>query len=202
MDTRHALVRPPSSRLGEGLVTHIERTEIDVDLARRQWQAYVDALHAAGWTTTEVDAADELPDSVFLAVIARPGADERRGEIEAAEAAVRAHGYRIARIEAPGTLDGGDVLKHGGRVWVGLGGRTNEAGVEQLRTHLAPFGAEVIGVPVRKVLHLKSAVTALPDGTVVGHGPLVDDPDVWRATSSTCRRSRARTSWCSTPTPS
>ena len=190
METRHALVRPPSSRMGEGLVTHIERSDdVDVDLAVRQWQAYVDALHSAGWTTTEVDAADELPDSVFvedamvvygdLAVIARPGADERRPETEAAEAAVRAHGYRIAHIEAPGTLDGGDVLKHDGRVWVGLGGRTNEAGVAQLRAHLAPLGAEVVGVPVRKVLHLKSAVTALPDGTVVGHGPLVDDPDVW-----------------------
>ena len=189
METRHALVRPPSSRLGDGLVTHIERSEVDVELARRQWQAYVDALHAAGWTTTEVAAADELPDAVFvedtmvvhgdLAVIARPGADERRGETEAAEAAVRAHGYRVARIEEPGTLDGGDVLKHGGTVWVGLGGRTNQAGVDQLRELLAPSGADVVGVPVEKVLHLKSAVTALPDGTVVGHLPLVDDPDVW-----------------------
>ena len=189
METRHALVRPPSSRLGDGLVTHIERSEVDVELAQRQWQAYVDALHAAGWTTTEVAAADELPDAVFvedtmvvhggLAVIARPGADERRGETEAAEAAVRAHGYRVARLEAPGTLDGGDVLKHGGTVWVGLGGRTNQAGVDQLRALLGPMGAEVVGVPVEKVLHLKSAVTALPDGTVVGHLPLVDDPDVW-----------------------
>ncbi|HEV2797565.1 MAG TPA: N(G),N(G)-dimethylarginine dimethylaminohydrolase, partial [Nocardioides sp.] len=68
---------------------------------------------------------------------------------------------------------------HDGRVWVGVGGRTNEAAVEQLRELLAPLGAEVVGVPVRKVLHLKSAVTALPDGTVVGHPPLVDDPDVW-----------------------
>ena len=71
------------------------------------------------------------------------------------------------------------MLKFGGRVWVGTGGRTNEEGFEQLRALLAPLGAEVIGVPVRKVLHLKSAVTALPDGTVVGHGPLVDDTDVW-----------------------
>ena len=66
METRHALVRPPSSRMGEGLVTHIERSDdVDYELAVRQWQAYVDALHGAGWTTTEVEAADELPDSVF-----------------------------------------------------------------------------------------------------------------------------------------
>ena len=189
METRHALVRQPSSRLGDGLITHIERSEVDTGLARRQWQAYVDALHAAGWTTTEVAAADELPDAVFvedtmvvygdLAVIARPGADERRGETDAAEAAVRARGYRVARIEAPGTLDGGDVLKHGGTVWVGLGGRTNQAGVDQLAAYLEPYGAHVVGVPVQKVLHLKSAVTALPDGTVIGFPPLVDDQEVW-----------------------
>ncbi len=116
-----------------------------------------------------------------LAVIARPGADERKPETDGTEKALAGLGYRIARIEAPGTLDGGDVLKHGGTVWVGLGGRTNQAGVDQLRDHLAPLGATVVGVPVTKVLHLKSAVTALPDGTVVGHDPLVDDPTVFPA---------------------
>ena len=90
-------------------------------------------------------------------------------------------GYRIARIEEPGTLDGGDVLKHAGTVWVGLGGRTNQAGVDQLRDHLASLGALVVGVPVTKVLHLKSAVTALPDGTVIGFDPLVDDPAAFPA---------------------
>jgi dimethylargininase len=190
MESRHALVRRPSSRMGEGLVTHISRSDdVDYDLAQRQWESYVDALHRAGWTTHEVEAADELADSVFvedtmvvygdLAVISHPGAEERRDETAAAEAAVAGLGYRIARIEAPGTLDGGDVLKFGGRVWVGTGGRTNQEGAAQLRALLAPLGAEVIEVPVHKVLHLKTAVTALPDGTVIGHRPLVDDPDVW-----------------------
>ena len=190
MDSRHALVRRPSSRLADGLVTHIERSDdVDTDLAERQWAGYVDALHSAGWTTHEVPAADECPDSVFvedtmvvyddLAVISRPGADERRPETDAAEAAVRAQGYRVAHIEAPGTLDGGDVLKHGGTVWVGRGGRTNDEGIAQLRAHLAPLGAEVVAVPLTKVLHLKTAVTALPDGTVIGFEPLVDDPSVW-----------------------
>jgi dimethylargininase len=71
------------------------------------------------------------------------------------------------------------VLKHGGTVWVGLGGRTNESGLEQLASSLAPLGAEVVGVPVSRVLHLKSGVTALPDGTVIGYEPLVDDPTAW-----------------------
>jgi dimethylargininase len=114
-----------------------------------------------------------------LAVVTRPGAAGRRPETEGTERTVHELGYRVAHIEAPGTLDGGDVLKHDGTVWVGSGGRTNQAGIDQLAALLEPLGARVVGVPVTKVLHLKSGVTALPDGTVVGFEPLVDDPTVW-----------------------
>src|SRR3954471_9246633 len=184
--TKRALVRRPGPRLDDGLLTHLERIPVDLALAEQQWQSYVDALRAEGWETVEVPPADDCPDAVFvedtvvvygdLAVITRPGADQRRPEVAGTEKTLSALGYRVARIEEPGTLDGGDVLKHDGTVWVGLGGRTNEAGLEQLSAHLAPFGAEVIGVPVSRVLHLKSSVAALPDGTVIGHEPLVDDP--------------------------
>ena len=186
---KRALVRRPGPRLDAGLLTHLERIPVDVDLALRQWEAYVAALEAEGWETVEVPPADDCPDAVFvedtvvvlddLAVISRPGADERKPETAGTEATLAALGYRIARIEAPGTLDGGDVLKHDRTVWVGLGGRTNAEGLEQLTAHLAPLGARVVGVPVARVLHLKSAVTALPDGTVVGFEPLVDDPEAW-----------------------
>jgi dimethylargininase len=186
---RRVLVRHPSRRLAEGLVTHIERTPVDIDLALLQWRSYVEAWRAEGWQIIEVEPADDCPDAAFvedtvvvygnLAVISRPGADPRRPETTGTEGTLRGLGYRIERIESPGTLDGGDVLKHNNRVWVGIGGRTNRAGVDQLRAHLGPLGAEVVGVPVAKVLHLKSAVTALPDGTVVGYLPLVDDPSVW-----------------------
>ena len=188
MDKR-ALVRRPGPRLAEGLVTHIERSVIDLDLARRQWDGYVAALRDEGWETIEVPPADDCPDAVFvedtvvvhgdLAVISRPGADERKPETAAVEKTLARLGYRIARIEAPGTLDGGDVLKHDGTVWVGLGGRTNQSGLDQLAAALGPLGARVVGVPLTKALHLKSAVTALPDGTIVGYPPLVDDPGVW-----------------------
>jgi dimethylargininase len=188
---RRVLVRRPSRRLAEGLVTHIERTPVDVDLALRQWTSYTEALRAEGWQTIEVESADDCPDAAFvedtvvvygdLAVISRPGADQRRPETVGTEETLRALGYRIERIASPGTLDGGDVLKHDNRVWVGISGRTNRAGVDQLRAHLGPLGAEVVGVPIAKVLHLKSAVTALPDGTVVGYPPLVEDPSVWRS---------------------
>jgi len=186
---RRALVRRPGPCLAEGLLTHIDRVPVDVDLAFRQWDGYVAALQAEGWETIEVPPAPGCPDSVFvedtvvmyddLAVITRPGADERKPETPATEQVLRDLGYRIAHVEAPGTLDGGDVLKHDGTVWVGLGGRTNQAGVDQLARHLAPYDAEVVGVPLTKALHLKSAVTALPDGTVVGFEEIVDDPTVW-----------------------
>jgi len=186
---KRALVRRPGPRLDEGLLTHLQRSPVDVQLAQRQWLGYVEAMQAEGWQVFEVEPADDCPDAVFvedtavvygdLAVITRPGADERKPETPGTEKALVAAGYRIARIEAPGTLDGGDVLKHDGTVWVGLGGRTNEAGVDQLAAHLEPLGARVVAVPISKVLHLKSAVTALPDGTVVGHEPLVDDPGVY-----------------------
>jgi len=186
---RRALVRRPSSRLAEGLVTHIERTPVDVDLALRQWEGYVEALHRSGWATVEVPPIEECPDSVFVedtvvmyggrAVISRPGADERKPEITAVASLLGDLGYDVVSIEAPGTLDGGDVLKHGGMVWVRVGGRTNQEGFDQLAALLRPYGARVVAVPASKVLHLKSAVTALPDGTIVGYVPLVDDPTVW-----------------------
>lgn len=186
---RRALVRRPGPRLADGLLTHIDRSPVDVDLAQRQWEAYVAALQAESWETVEVPPEPDCPDAVFvedtvvmyadLAVITRPGADERKPETTGTERTLRELGYRIAHIEAPGTLDGGDVLKHDGTVWVGLGGRTDEAGIDQLARHLAPLGATVVPVPLTKALHLKSAVTALPDGTVVGWADVVDDPGVW-----------------------
>ncbi len=183
--TRFALVRRPSPRLADGLVTHIDRTPVDPALAEQQWADYVAAMHAHGWATTEVEPAPDLPDSAFIedtmvvfrdvAVLARPGADERKPEVTAAAEAVRTFGYRTVAIEAPGTLDGGDILKVGDTIYVGNGGRTNVEGIAQLAAALEPLGATVVTVPLSKVLHLKSAVTALPDGTIIGWADAVDD---------------------------
>jgi dimethylargininase len=180
-----ALVRRPGPRLAEGLVSHVERQEIDTALALRQWQSYVDALVAAGWRVVEVEPADDCPDAVFVedpvvvygkvAVLARSGAPERRNETAGVAEALT--GYDLRSIEEPGTLDGGDVLKVGDTVYVGRGGRTNDDGIRQLAAHFA--GATVVPVPVTRVLHLKSAVTALPDGMVIGYPPLVDDPAIF-----------------------
>jgi dimethylargininase len=190
MPTR-ALVRRPSPRLAEGIVTHAERVAVDPDLAMRQWEEYVAALTTAGWQTIEVPPAADCPDGVFvedtmvvyrdLAVISRPGAAARRPETAAAEATVAAAGYRIERITGPATLDGGDVLKVGSTIYIGITERTNAAGAQQLAGLFGPLGAKVLPVPTTKVLHLKSAVTALQDGRVIGFPPLVDDPAAFDA---------------------
>jgi dimethylargininase len=184
-----ALVRAPADNLAEGLTTHIDRVPIDKELAEEQWDAYVAALTGNGWEIVDVPTAPQLADSVFVedvvvmfgdtAVITSPGAETRRGETTDAESAVRRLGQTVRRIELPGTLDGGDVLKVGRTVYVGRGGRTNAEGIRQLRVIVAPLGYSVVAVPTSKVLHLKSAVTALPDGTVIGYPPLVDDPGVF-----------------------
>ncbi|MEO5920067.1 MAG: dimethylargininase [Pseudolysinimonas sp.] len=184
-----ALVRPTSRRLAEGQLTHIERVEVDVDLAERQWSEYCDALDSWGFETVRVAGDDALPDSVFvedavvmfgdLAVLTSPGAETRRPETDAVRDTLEGLGREVAAIELPGTLDGGDVLKIDRTVYVGHGGRTNGDGIRQLRALLTPRGYTVVGVPVTKVLHLKSAVTALPDGTVIGHLDDVDHPGIF-----------------------
>src|SRR3954464_10975790 len=177
MAEKVALVRRPSRRMADGITTHIDRLPADGGLAARQHEAYVRAVADAGWTPGEVAPADDLPDSAFvedtvvmcgdLAVLTRPGAAERRAEVSGTEAVVRSLGLEVARIEEPGTLDGGDVLQVGASVYVGRSGRTNADGIRQLPRHAARAGRTVVPVKLHGVLHLKSAVTALPDGTFV-----------------------------------
>jgi dimethylargininase len=183
---RSILARRPSPRLAAGELTHLDRVAVDPDLALAQWRGYVDAFRAHGWEVVEVEPADDHPDGVFvedavvvfddLAVLTSPGAESRRGEVATVEAAIGGLPVAVRRIEWPGTLDGGDVLKVGRTVYVGGTTRTNDAGIAQLRAIVEPAGWTVVAVPVTKVLHLKSAVTALPDGTIVGRAVNVDDP--------------------------
>jgi dimethylargininase len=184
-----AVVRRPSPRLAEGIVTHLERAPVDHGLALAQWEGYVAALREHGWTILESEPADDCPDGVFVedaavvlngvAVLTRPGAPQRRAEVDSVGRALVAAGTAPARIEAPGTLDGGDVMAVGATVYVGVGARSNAAGAAQLAELLAPAGMSVVTVPIGRVLHLKSAVTALPDGAVIGWPESIDDASVF-----------------------
>ncbi len=179
------LVRRPSPRLEAGELTHLDRVPADAGLALEQWHGYVEVFRNRGWAITEVAPADEHADGVFvedavvvfgdLAVLTSPGAPSRRGELGGVAAALEPLALEGARIEPPGTLDGGDVLKIGRTAYVGRSTRTDETGITQLRALLAPRGWSVVAVPVTRVLHLKSGVTALPDGTLIGRPENIDD---------------------------
>ena len=194
--------------MAQGLVTHLERADsVDIDQALAQWHGYCAALTDAGFEVVEVAPAPEHADSVFIedalvivgdmAVVTAPGAPERRDEVIGARAAAQHLGLEVleltdsthsgSRWGGPGRsqsdaavhLDGGDVLKVGSTIYVGVGGRTTLAGVEALSRLMAGTGHTVEPVPISATLHLKSQVTALPDGTVVGFAELVDEVARW-----------------------
>lgn len=191
MQRKLALVRKPSPRLADGITTHIDPTPIDVALALHQWESYVATLKAHGWHVVEAPETPDCPDGVFIedqvvvygdrAMLCRSGSPIRQAEQVGLKPILEAHGYQCVEMAAPNTLDGGDVLKHDGMVWVGHGpeGRSNSGGISALAHMVNPLGAKVVPVEVTKALHLKSAVTALPDGTVLGWPPVVDDQNVW-----------------------
>ncbi|KAK0548315.1 hypothetical protein OC861_003632 [Tilletia horrida] len=199
------LVRSPSPLLKDGLVTHIadERSTFSWKDALEQWNQYVTHFLNHGWKVVTVPPAEHLPDSVFvedtvvvfppvlpdaptLIVLSNPGAPERKEEVEGTRETMRQLAtdrpdLKVVAITGAGTLDGGDVLKdaHARVVYVGSGARTNPEGIRQLRAFLRPLGYVVKAVPMTKALHLKSAATALPDGTVLLHRDFIDDVTVF-----------------------
>jgi dimethylargininase len=175
---KRAIVRKPSPRVAEGQVTHIDRSPLDTELAFAQHRAYVELLERHGYTLTWAPILDDHPDGVFVedalvviggtALLTRPGALSRRGEVDSLVEVVAHLGLDATRVEAPGTIDGGDVLVTDRHVFVGRSTRTNEAGIAQLATFAARSGRETVVVTVTGCLHLKSAITRLPDGTLLG----------------------------------
>lgn len=181
--TRIAITRGVSPAIEHCELVHQERRPIDVALARRQHRLYEEALATLGCRVEALPADPELADSVFVedtaivldevAVITRPGAASRRPETAAIARALTPYRHLVS-IDPPGTLDGGDVLRMGRTLYVGLSGRSNQAAIDQLSRALAPHGYAVRGVAVQGCLHLKSAVTALGDDTVLVNPKWVD----------------------------
>jgi dimethylargininase len=178
-----AITREISPRFAECELTHLERTPIDLDLARAQHCAYVNSLRELGCTVIELPAEADLPDSVFVedaafilpevAVITRPGADSRKPETESIIRALTPL-TRLVRVQEPATVDGGDVLVLGKRIYIGLSTRSNQEAIHQLNKLLCEYGYSVTGVELHDCLHLKSAVTRVDDQTLLINGNWVD----------------------------
>lgn len=178
-----AITRRISASLGQCELSFVSRTTIDVALARQQHAAYVQALTDSGCDVIELPAQDAMPDAVFIedvalvldevAVMTRPGAVSRQVEGESVAATLAVY-RRLLRIVAPGTLEGGDVLRVGRRIFVGQSARSNTDGISQLRDLVSDFGYVIVPIAMRDCLHLKSAVTAVADDTVLVHPGWVD----------------------------
>jgi dimethylargininase len=177
------ITRDVSPRFNDCEITHIERTVINVDTACAQHHGYVDALKKLGCDILELPAEADLPDSVFVedtafilphtAVITRPGADSRKPETESIIRALSPH-IKLLYIHEPATLDGGDVLVIGKKIFIGLSTRSNNDAIHQLNELLEKHGYTVAGVQLHDCLHLKSAVTRVDDRTLLVNRNWVD----------------------------
>lgn len=185
---RIALTRDVPDSIARCELTHVPRQPIDIARARAQHADYEVALRRTGCRVERVPAAPDCPDSVFIedtavvlaevAILTRPGAASRRAETDAVADALAA--YRgVCSIQPPGTVDGGDVLALGRRIYIALSGRTNAEGIRQMRAHTSPYGYVIESVPVHACLHLKSAATSLSDRAVLVQ-PRWIDPRVFR----------------------
>ncbi len=178
-----AITRDISARFDECEITHIDRTPIDLNIARQQHHAYNEALKELGCAVLQLPAQNDLPDSVFVedtaiilpeaAVITNPGANSRKPEVESIINALAP--YRtLVRITAPATVDGGDVLVLGKKIYIGLSTRSNIEAVQQMQELLRPYEYTVLGIEMHDCLHLKTAVTQVDDKTLLINRKWVD----------------------------
>lgn len=178
-----ALTRAVSASINQCELSFVAREPIDVPRAQRQHEAYNAQLRRLDLTVVELPTQHDLPDAVFVedtavvvdevAVAATPGAASRRPEVASTVEALR-RWRQVVSLPAGATLDGGDVVRIGRKLLVGLGGRTNQAGVAGLTAVLAPFGYTIVGVATHDCLHLKTACSALDDRRLLVHRPWIE----------------------------
>jgi dimethylargininase len=178
-----ALVRAPAESLAGCELSYLARAAIDAPRARRQHDVYVGTLAELGCRIEWLPSLPEHPDGVFVedaavvvpevAVLTRPGVESRRGEVPSLGSALAGR-RRTVSVSAPGTLEGGDVLRIGRTLYVGDSARSNAAGVAQLAAALAPFGYVVRAVAMQGCLHLKSAATFIAPDLLLANPAWVD----------------------------
>ena len=178
-----AIVRRPGRSLIAG-ITEANQGIPDYGNALKQHQAYINALVQCGINVEVLDAVEAFPDSVFIedvavmtphcAIITRPGAPTRSGEIEGMRTVLGGYCQQIEEIKAPGTLEGGDVMQINSHYYIGLSARTNRAGAEQLIDILEKYGMSGSTVPLTDFLHFKTGVTSVAENTLIAAGEFVD----------------------------
>jgi len=179
-----AIVKSVPKTIAHG-ITSATLGEPDHDRAREQHAGYVGALEACGLEVVMLDADDDFPDSVFVedtavvtdrcAILARPGAESRRGEVRAVERVLSGPYGDVERVEAPGILDCGDVLQVGDRFYVGVTQRTNKEGACQFSEIVQRHGIDGALVSLRRFLHLKTGVSYLGDDDLLVAGELAEN---------------------------
>jgi dimethylargininase len=185
---KSAIVRIPGRNFDAGL-TSVSLGRPEFELVLKQHARYCEALAECGLAVTTLDADLRFPDSTFVedtavitdrgAVLTRPGAASREGEVDAIRAAILRHFPLPLTIEAPGTLDGGDICEAEEHFFLGLSHRTNEEGVRQLAAHLAGLGYTSSPIDVRgmtSILHLKSDISYIGDNTLVVMEEMAENP--------------------------
>lgn len=173
-----AITRSVSPSINDCELSFISRQPIDLAIARRQHHAYQQSLSSLGARVISLPAEADLPDSMFvedtalvldeLAIIFPLGTQTRRREA-ATIAAALAPFRKLSYVQLPGMIEGGDILRLQQKLYVGLTERSNREGISQLTQIVAPHGYQVVGVPVKGCLHLKSAVTFLGNKTLLAN---------------------------------
>lgn len=181
----NVIVKKPGKSFVNGLTTS-DLGVPDYNLLMEQHDAYLRALDKTGVKITELAADEAFPDSTFVedtavltdefAIICNPGAASRNNEIKAIEPVIKKYYDNIHHIEAPGLIDGGDVLQIDKQFYVGLSDRTDEAGANQFKGIVGKYGYKATIVQLEEFFHLKTGISYLGNNTVAVGGEFINHP--------------------------
>ena len=181
----NAIVRTPGKSIVEGLTESKALGAPNYEQAIIQHQSYIDSLKMCGLDVTVLEPCEEYPDSTFLedvalitpscAIITRPGAYSRRGEVKEIESVLRNRFNNVQVIETPGTLEGGDVMMVGNHYYIGLSNRTNLKGAKQIIEILNKYGMSGSTISLNKMLHLKTGLSFLENNNLIVCGEFIND---------------------------
>jgi len=181
----NAIVRTPGRSIVEGLSNSISLGLPNYEQAIIQHQSYIDALTKCGLDVLVLEPCEEYPDSTFVedvalitpkcAIITCPGAPSRRGEVHEIEFVLKQRFNNIEVIEAPGTIEGGDIMMVGDHYFIGLSERTNLEGARQIIQILKKYDMSGSTISLKKVLHLKTSLSYLEKNNLVVCGEFIND---------------------------